>query len=358
MEETYTAPEAVAPDEALEPLDDGLTPADAAALRELQGIGDVDDLEEPTGDRLDAEPEFSGLGLITVPQATGTLADIRARVMAWANTKVGQKETPPFSNIIFAWADVKPAWQGQPWCAAFVTDAWSRAGVDLRRMIANPYYCPYLESLAKRHNAWRAYGSSFSPKAGDLILFGRRLATHVGLSAPAPGNYSGYRTIEGNTSPSNAGSQTNGDGCYVRLRSGSFIRGWIDMDVLVPAMVKAGALTIEKPKTVKAAATRPVESIPGEPWRGLGRPISFASYKRGLADPKGGGNVRLVQLMLARQGAKYMPKPADGKDSKEHREGVKAWQLAIGDTGSDADGVLGVRQFARLVKWAGWRPVA
>lgn len=132
------------------------------------------------------------------------------------------------------------------------------------------------------------------------------------------------------------------------------------MDVLVPAMVKAGALKIEKPKTVQATTTAPAaKAVTAEPWRGLGRPISFRVYKAGLADTvKGGGNVKLVQLMLKRQGDKYMPKTPDGKDSAEHRAGVKAWQLAIGDTGSDADGVLGERQFARLVRWAGWKPVA
>lgn len=344
MSEDLTIPD----DLALAPLDDGLGDEDRARLADLTDEGEPDAADGPKEDAATIH------GLISVPAAQGSIADIRARVMQWAASKVGQRETPPFSNIIFAWADVKPAWQGEPWCAAFVTDAWARQGIDLRKLLSNPYYCPYLESKAKDIGAWRANGSGYTPKAGDLILFGRGLATHVGLSHPGPGSWSGYRTIEGNTSPSNAGSQTNGDGCYVRFRSGSFIRGWIDMDVVHAHMTANGM--IERAKTVQSTVAKPVVT-PSEPWRGNGRPISFRVYRAGLASKDGGGNVRLVQQMLQRQGKQYAPL-VDGRDSPQHRAGVKAWQLAIGDTGSAADGVLGEKQFARLVRWAGWEPVA
>jgi hypothetical protein len=47
-----------------------------------------------------------------------------------------------------------------------------------------------------------------------VILFGT--STHVGLiEKRVP---SGYQTIEGNTSPGNAGSQSNGGGCFRRVR--------------------------------------------------------------------------------------------------------------------------------------------
>lgn len=330
-------------------VEDSLTDNDAELLARLQfeAIKDLDAAlsEEVDGSKLDSSeeftPEFTGLGLMSVPAVAGVdMKALRKRVIDRAVSQVGTKERPAYSNHIWAWDDCKPAWQGQPWCAAAVTSWWGRAGVDLRKFMSNPYYCPFLEKKAKDVGAWRSRNSGYTPKLGDPILFGRGLATHVGISYPGPGNWSGYRTIEGNTSASNAGSQTNGDGCYIRYRSGSFIRGWIDMDVFVAAMVKSGALKptggkVEKPKLVtaqsKPAARKPI-------------PISFRVYNK----PGASGNRRLIQMQLKGQGF-YKGVP-NGIDDKAHREAVKAYQLAIGDEDS-ADGVLGPKQFALIAKW-------
>ena len=356
----------------LAPVADALTDTDRADLEQLQAQAlielEADLAQEATGDKLDANddgitPAFTGRGLMSVPAIGGIdMTALRAAVIARAVSQVGTKERPAYSNIIWAWADCKPAWQGQPWCAAAVTSWWGRAGVDLRDALDNPYYCPFLESEAKRYNAWRSNGSGYTPKAGDLILFGRGLATHVGISYPGPGNWSGYRTIEGNTSASNAGSQTNGDGCYIRYRSGSFIRGWVDMDVFIAEMVKRGELTVQKPELVAAATSKPVMPANPVPWKGYGRPISFRVYAAGVESGKPAGNVKLVQQMLAAQkpkgGKPYYVGTPNGIGDADHIAAVKAWQLAIGDTGADADGKLGPQQFGKLVSWATWKPIA
>jgi hypothetical protein len=57
-------------------------------------------------------------------------------------------------------------------------------------------------------------------RPGDLLgLFGE--STHVAMVERRV--VGGYQTIEGNTSPGNAGSQANGGGCFRRLRPDSAV---------------------------------------------------------------------------------------------------------------------------------------
>lgn len=143
-----------------------------------------------------------------------------AAVLHAAASDVGYQEVG--NNWTIYWERWKPSWQGQPYCAAGVTDWLSRGG-ELEEFEGKPiFYCPSIEALAKRRGRWFS-----SPRVGDIVLygFGQPEAIHTGIVEKV--NSSTIQTIEANTSPNGSGSQNNGGGVYRRVRSRSWgIRGY------------------------------------------------------------------------------------------------------------------------------------
>ena len=337
-------------DEVLDILADGLTDQDAANLIDIQEQGDKDELayaepEELPEKLLSFDPSDIS-ALISVPSApTGSARVMANNAVKWAASKVGTTEHPAYSNHVPFWNDVKPEWQGEPWCAAFVTDAWARQGVDLRKFVSNPYYCPSLEAWAKKLGVWQPAGKGWDPRAGDISIMGRGIATHTGLSAPAAGSYSGYRQIEGNTSPSSSGSQTNGNGVYIRVRpDNGFFRGWINMPSAIEKLQAKGLLG-------RVGSSKPTKSSVGN--------ISFATTMRFVTGPSRGtknGNIAIMQRALHAQSVSRMS-PLDSKWSGKTQIAYQAYQRALGYKGADADGIPGWDSWARLMKWAKFNPV-
>lgn len=142
-------------------------------------------------------------------------------------------------NITKYWAELAPGLQGQPWCAAF--QRWvdiHAGGPDLP--VSNPYYCPTIVTYARQHGLWlpRDQGSP-----GDFILFSWKqdgIADHVGRVVSK--GASAYTTIEGNTSGTTAGSQSNGGGVFQRTRPiDGTVLGILDYSrLLVAAAANAG----------------------------------------------------------------------------------------------------------------------
>lgn len=98
------------------------------------------------------------------------------------------------NNYTKYWADIKPSYQGQPWCAAYVTWILVQAfGVDMATKLLKHYpfvYCPTLGSLFKLNS---------NPKVGDIVLFYRNgTFAHTGIVTGVNGDY--FTTNEGNTS--------------------------------------------------------------------------------------------------------------------------------------------------------------
>lgn len=98
------------------------------------------------------------------------------------------------NNYTKYWADIKPSYQGQPWCAAYVTWILTQAfGVDIATKLLKHYpfvYCPTLGSLFKLNS---------NPKVGDIVLFYRNgTFAHTGIVTGVNGDY--FTTNEGNTS--------------------------------------------------------------------------------------------------------------------------------------------------------------
>jgi hypothetical protein len=128
------------------------------------------------------------------------------KVIQIADTEVGYLEKATKSNLYDKtanarrnnytkyWAEIYPSYQGQPWCACFVTWCFVQAfGKDKAAMLLKHYpyvYCPAMSGLFKL-NA--------NPKRGDIVIFKHNgVFTHTGIVTSVDGDY--FTTVEGNTS--------------------------------------------------------------------------------------------------------------------------------------------------------------
>lgn len=107
-------------------------------------------------------------------------------------------------NYTKYWRDVYPSFQGQPWCAAFVSYLFLVCfGKDLATQMLKHWpftYCPTLANMTENKD----------PKVGSIVLFYRNgVYAHTGLVIAV--NSSKVVTIEGNTSGA-SGIVANGGG--------------------------------------------------------------------------------------------------------------------------------------------------
>lgn len=98
------------------------------------------------------------------------------------------------NNYTKYWRDIKPDYQGQPWCAAFVSWCFMKAfGLDNAKKLLKhwPYvYCPTLGEL---------FTKNVNPKVGDIVIFYRNGGfAHTGIVTKVSGDQ--FWTVEGNTS--------------------------------------------------------------------------------------------------------------------------------------------------------------
>jgi hypothetical protein len=98
------------------------------------------------------------------------------------------------NNYTKYWRDVKPSYQGQPWCAGFVSWCFMKAfGQEKAKELLKhwPYvYCPTMANL---------FTLNSNPKAGDIVIFKHNGEfTHTGIVIKVSGDR--FWTVEGNTS--------------------------------------------------------------------------------------------------------------------------------------------------------------
>ncbi len=111
------------------------------------------------------------------------------------------------NNYTKYWAEIKPDYQGQPWCACFVTWCFVQAfGQEMAAKMLKHYpyvYCPTMANL------FTLYAN---PQPGDVVIFKRNgTFTHTGIVETVSGDY--FTTIEGNTSGGNT-IVANGGGVH------------------------------------------------------------------------------------------------------------------------------------------------
>jgi cell wall-associated NlpC family hydrolase len=142
---------------------------------------------------------------------------MREKAFREALTHVGLKESPAGSNrqMFGAWYGMN----GVPWCAEFVSYCYAAAGSKQIAKRQRWAYCPYMVNAARSGS--NGMSITRDPKRGDIVLFdweGDGVANHVGLFDSWVVKGKTFRTVEGNTSPSNA---SNG-GSVVHYGTGSF----------------------------------------------------------------------------------------------------------------------------------------
>lgn len=98
------------------------------------------------------------------------------------------------NNYTKYWRDIKPDYQGQPWCAGFVSWCFMKAfGQEKAKKLLKhwPYvYCPTMAYL---------FTLNANPKMGDIVIFKRNGEfTHTGIVIKVSGDR--FWTVEGNTS--------------------------------------------------------------------------------------------------------------------------------------------------------------
>lgn len=114
-----------------------------------------------------------------------------------------------------------------PWCAMFASWVFAQAGVSVPGMPSAS-----CGSILRPCQGAGLVVPSRSAQPGDIVIFDwgakDNSHDHIGIVELNKGSY--LQTIEGNTSPSNAGSQGNGGGVWRRTRDWSVVQ-----DVIRPA---------------------------------------------------------------------------------------------------------------------------
>lgn len=114
-----------------------------------------------------------------------------------------------------------------PWCAMFVSWVFDQAGVSVPGMPSAS-----CGAILRPCQSAGLVVPSRSAQPGDIVIFDwgakDNSHDHIGIVEVNKGGY--IQTIEGNTSPSNAGSQGNGGGVWRRTRDWSVVQ-----DVIRPA---------------------------------------------------------------------------------------------------------------------------
>lgn len=121
-------------------------------------------------------------------------------------------------NYTKYWRDVDPRYQGQPWCACFVSWVFLKTfGLSSAKKLLKhwPYiYCPTLGSL---------FTKNANPKTGDIVLFYRSgTFAHTGIVTKVSGDR--FWTIEGNASGA-SGITPNGGGVVEKTYLNSQLPG-------------------------------------------------------------------------------------------------------------------------------------
>lgn len=146
-------------------------------------------------------------------------ASTAKQVLGAAASEIGYTENPAGSNRQkFAGESGTP--NGVSWCAEFVSAIFKRCKVP----------APMTASVAVMEEYFRD-NNRFDglPRTGDIVTYdwedGGITTDHIGFVESVNANGS-LVTIEGNTSPDDNGSQTNGGGVYRRHRPRTFVRGF------------------------------------------------------------------------------------------------------------------------------------
>ena len=137
------------------------------------------------------------------------------RVLEIARGELGTTEYPPGSNHVKYWNDYDERMQGQPWCVIFLW--W----IFWKAKQAAAFFAGAKTAGCGTLGRWYQAQGMTVPiteiRKGDIVLLnfhGTLTPEHCGIVEEVVG-FGLVKTIEGNTSPGEEGSQDNG-GCVAR----------------------------------------------------------------------------------------------------------------------------------------------
>jgi hypothetical protein len=202
----------------------------AGVQRQTPGLDDTGNLSEKLYDVLMRalvppslphahEPAFDGYAIELLKKAATQKPAGKVRDQAFheAEKWVGYTEGANNANKFGSWYGCNY----QPWCAMFCTYCYEEGTASGSPSFAKgSYYAyvPYIVSDAR--NGRRGLSVTGSPVPGDLVCYDWSwdgTFDHVGMFSD--GTATSWEAIEGNTSSSSSGSQSNGGGVYRRSRS-------------------------------------------------------------------------------------------------------------------------------------------
>ncbi|MFF7990327.1 peptidoglycan-binding protein [Kitasatospora xanthocidica] len=226
-----------------------------------------------------------------------------------AAASVGYKEGPNNDTVFGRWYGLN----FNPWCDMAVS-RWA-ADSGNADVVGHFAYCPSHVNFFRARGQW--LGPNASVRRGDIVFYTwdhGPLADHVGVvtADSAPGE--NIQTIEGNTSSGSSGSQGNGDGCYRRTRSRTFVLGF-------------GRPAYDAPSGSSLV-----------PFPGAG------FFHAGQSDDL---ITRMGERLVEEGCGRYSVGPGPDWGPADQRS-YAAWQRELGYSGSDADGIPGESSWARL----------
>ena len=174
--------------------------------------------------------------------------DTRARIVAAAESQLGQAENPPGSNC----TKFGPC---EAWCADFATWVWRQAGVPAIGRIA---WVPDLVVWGRRHGTWKP-GYNNHPQPGDMVIFSN---LHVGLVERV--STAGTITIiAGNTSTNNVARRGPASPANGTSMGPAPISGYVSPTTPTgTASTAAAASALPRPTAAQMAAQDPQDHDP------------------------------------------------------------------------------------------------
>ena len=136
-----------------------------------------------------------------------------------ARERLGDKESPPNSNqtLYGKWFGM----DGQPWCMFFVQWCYAMVGHPIPYKTGS---CSDLLRWYRANHPDRVLPRNAEVKTNDIIIFN---FGHTGLVEKDSSGTAPINSIEGNTSSTNAGSQSNGGEVCRKVRSRSLVEVFI-----------------------------------------------------------------------------------------------------------------------------------
>lgn len=229
--------------------------------------------------------------------------------------------------------------QDQAWCHTFVSWVFQQAGIsNLAPVTAS---CP--EGVDWFEN--RGHFSDY-PAVGAVVYYGPGGGTHTGVVTSYTDDT--IYTVEGNT---NDNGSAEGDGVYrkARPRNSSYIYGYGYPDypegivVADPDWKGRKGVTFFGQEASEDDLPRGGSSKPNKPSSGT-VVIDGLAYGSGAEGPH---ITALGRMLVAAGCSAYTEGPGPVWTSAD-TESFRRYQVKIGDSGADADGIPGPKQLARL----------